>query len=403
MSERRTVLQNLKDLVPGVIAGAADLDPAAVLTATVAGASFQFALGWVVLLAIPVLYSVFGVSARIGSETRKGLIQLVTEQYGKVMGLWIALCIVLVNFAMIVGDIVAVGDSLSIITGLPRYFFLAAVGYLVWYVLNVGDFRRTTRVLALFSFALLAYVAAAYTVTNSVPVLTKGVFMPHLEMSVGYLMGVIAVFGSLLTPDVIVWQASTKRDLHESVTQAHKSESHAGTFVACLISLSAMICAAHLKNVNPDTLTITDAAKALAPLGLWGPFFFALGVIGSGLVALPILLASLSFSVAEVFGYEAGLSKRPWEARRFFILIAVVTVSAVIIDFFRVNTVRVLYWSQIIAGIVLMPLLFFIVRLSNDRSMMKTANTRFQNVWLWFALAMTVVANAIFFWVSVTH
>src|SRR5262245_52927141 len=147
-------------ILPGIIAGAADLDPAAVLTATVAGASFGYALGWVVLLCVPVLFSVFAVSSRIGHETQRGLVELVRRHYGKKIALGVALLIVAVNFAMIVGDIVAVSDGFSLITVFPRSYFLAIVGFAIWYVLILGSYQRTTQVLGVLTLILVAYAVA---------------------------------------------------------------------------------------------------------------------------------------------------------------------------------------------------------------------------------------------------
>src|SRR5260221_7503033 len=132
-------------MLPGIIAGAADLDPAAVLTATVAGASFGVSLGWVVLLCIPVLFSVFAVSSRLGQQTGKGLVELIRENHGKKVAMGIALLIVAVNLAMIVGDIVAVSDGISLITSTPRVFFLTIVGVAIWYVLIFGNYLKTTK------------------------------------------------------------------------------------------------------------------------------------------------------------------------------------------------------------------------------------------------------------------
>src|SRR6516225_4481124 len=143
--------------LPGIIAGAAELDPAAVLTATVAGASFGYSLGWVVLLCVPVLFSVFAVSSRIGHETRKGLVELVREHYGRKRALLIALLIVAVNFAMIVGGIVAVSDGFSLITVFPRMYFLAMVGFVIWYVLIIGNYEKTTKALGTLTLVLVAY------------------------------------------------------------------------------------------------------------------------------------------------------------------------------------------------------------------------------------------------------
>jgi Mn2+/Fe2+ NRAMP family transporter len=384
--------------LPGVIAGAADLDPAAVLTATVAGASFGYSLGWVVLLCVPVLFSVFAVSSRIGHETRKGLVELVREHYGRKRALLIALLIVAVNFAMIVGDIVAVSDGFSLITVFPRMYFLAMVGFVIWYVLIIGNYEKTTKALGTLTLVLVAYAVAAYHVTDSFMGLARGVFLPNIRANTGYMMAVVAVFGSLLTPDVIVWQTSSKRGLPEGLAQAHVSESHAGTLVACLISLSAMIAASHLQVADPTRMTTRTASEALGTFGFLGTLMFSVGIIGSGLIALPILVASLCFSVAEAFGWKSGLSSQPWEARLFYVMISGTVFLAVFIDFFGVNTVKVLYWSQVLAGIVLVPIFAYILLLSNNSRIMHTTNTRFQNFWLGLAALGMFISNVLFFW-----
>jgi Mn2+/Fe2+ NRAMP family transporter len=145
-------------------------------------------------------------------------------------------------------------------------------------------------------------------------------------------------------------------------------------------------------------MTTRQAADALASLGHLGPILFALGIFGSGMVALPILVASLCFSVAEAFGWNYGLSKSPWEARPFFILICVVLVIGVGINYIGINTVKALYWSQVLAGILIVPILYIILRLSNDRRVMQTVNSRWENFWLGGAVGGMLVANLIFFW-----
>jgi len=385
-------------IVPGIVAGAADLDPAAVLTATVAGASFGTSLGWVVVLCIPVLFSVFAVSSRMGHETRKGLVELVRENYSRKWAVVIALLIVVVNLAMIVGDIVAVSDGFSLITMAPRSFFLAIVGFTVWYVLIIGNYQQTTKVLGTLALLLIAYVAAAYRMTDSFVGLAKDVLLPPMQVSTGYMMGVVAVFGSLLTPDVIVWQTSSKRGLPEGLARAHVTESHAGTFVACVISLSAMVAASHLHIADPSNMTTRMASEAMGSFGFLGTVLFSLGIIASGLIALPILVASLCFSVAEAVGWKAGLGVEPWNARMFYVMISGTVFVAVVIDFFHVNTVHVLYWSQVLAGIVLVPIFAFILLLSNNIRVMRTPNTHFENFWLGCAATGMLIANLMFFW-----
>jgi Mn2+/Fe2+ NRAMP family transporter len=388
--------------IPGIIAGAADLDPAAVLTATVAGASFGYSLVWVVLLCIPVLLSVFAVSSRLGSQTGKGLVELIRLHHGRKMAVGIAILVVAVNLAMIIGDIVAVSDGFSIITVFPRRYFLALTGFAVWYVLIVGNYQKTTKTLGGLTLILIAYVVAAFHVTDSFTGLASGILLPRMHMNTAYMMGVVAVFGSLLTPDVIVWQTSSRRGLPEGLSHAHISESHAGTFVACVISISVMVAASHLHVADPSTMSTRTAAEALGNFGAMGPVLFSMGIIGSGLIALPILIASLCFSVAEAFGWKSSLAAKPWEARRFYVMISGAVFLALFIDFFGVNTVKVLYWSQVLAGIVLVPIFVYILLLSNNPRVMKTTISRFENICLGAAAVTMLVSSILFFWAELT-
>lgn len=401
-AEQSSLFKKAARTLPGIIAGAADLDPAAVLTATVAGASFGYALGWVVLLCVPVLFSVFAVSSRLGHQTHKGLVELIREHYGRRIAITVALLVVAVNLAMIIGDIVAVSDGLSLITIFPRSYFLAIIGFIVWYILILGNYQKTTKALGTLTLILIAYVAAAVHVTESFPSLAKGVLLPHLQMNTSYMMGVVAVFGSLLTPDVIVWQTSAKRGLPEGLRQAHVSESHAGTFVACLISLSAMVAASHLHVADPSSMSTRTASEALGIFGVAGPVLFSAGIVGSGLIALPILVASLCFSIAEAAGWKSGLSFVPWEARMFYVMISATVFLAVFIDFFGVNTVQVLYWSQVLAGMVLIPIFIYILLLSNNPRVMRTTNSRFENLWIGAAALGMFLSTILFFWTELT-
>lgn len=384
-------------ILPGIIAGAADLDPAAVLTATVAGASFGYSLGWVVILCIPVLFSTFAVSSRIG-QTGKGLIELIREHHGKKTAITIAMLVVAVNLTMVVGDIVAVSDGISLVTSFPRVYFLALVGFIVWYVLIIGNYQKTTKVLGTLTLILIAYAVAAFHVTSSFTGLARGILLPKMQMNTAYMMGVVAVFGSLLTPDVIVWQTSSRRGLPKGVARAHVSESHAGTFVACMIALCAMIAASHLNVPDPTSMSTRTAAAALETFGEIGPILFSIGIIGSGLIALPVLVASLCFSIAEAFGWKSGLAFVPWEARMFYVMISVTVFLAVSIDMFGVNTVKVLYWSQVLAGIVLVPIFTYILLLSNNPRVMGRLNSTWENLWLGFATTAMLISALLFFW-----
>jgi Mn2+/Fe2+ NRAMP family transporter len=380
-------------VVPGIIAGAADLDPAAVLTATVAGASFGLSVAWIVILCIPILMSVLGVSARIGHETRLGLIQLVRIHFGKKWAATLAGMVVAVNVLMIVADVSAVSEALSIVLAQPPIFFTALVAFAVWYILTLAGYQKVNRTLSLIALFLFAYVAAAFLSSHSLWTVAKKIAVPAFSSESGYVLALVAVFGSLLTPDVIVWQTSTKRESGSF----YEAESMLGCVVAAVVSLCVIIAASTMNVSDPANMTSLDAARALSSLGELGPVLFALGIIGSGMVALPILVASLCFSISEAADWHHGLNKNPWDARGFFVLICGVLLAAVCISFIGVNTVRTLYWSQVLAGIFIVPILFFILWISNDRRIMRSTNTRWQNGWLGFAVVGMIVANLIFF------
>jgi Mn2+/Fe2+ NRAMP family transporter len=274
------------------------------------------------------------------------------------------------------------------------------VAFSVWWVLIRGSFQRVTRVLGFLALAQLAYVAAAVLATSSFTALLRGIFIPHIAATPAYAVAVIALFGSLLTPDVIVWQTSSQRDSNKAI--AAGGDSHAGTFVAALVSLSAVVCASTLHVADPYSMTTRAAANALAPLGALGPVLFALGIIGSGLVALPILVASMCYSIAEAVDWKSGLSQNPWEARFFYVLLSGSVFIAVVANFAPLNTVKILYWSQVMAGVLVVPILWNILRLTNDRSVVGEPNSFFQNFWLGGAIGGSVVANVVFLW-SLLH
>lgn len=395
---QESTLAGASRLLPGVVAGAADLDPAAVLTAIVAGASFGYSLGWVVLICIPVLHTMFSVASRLGQQTGQGLIDLVRQYHGRRKAVTLACMILAVNLAMIVGDIVAVADSCSLITAFPRSYFLAAIGFLVWYLLILGNYQKTTRTLGMVALILIAYPVAAYLVSGSLLTVASEVMLPRIQMTQQYTMGIVAVFGSLLTPDVIVWQTSSRRGVPAGIAQAHVGESHTGTLVACVISLSAMVAASHLDVGDPSSMSTRTAAEALGAFGPLGPVLFSLGIIASGLIALPVLVASLCFAASEALGRESGLSIPPWRARFFYVMITATVLAAVTIDFMGVNTVKVLYWSQVLAGIVLVPIFVYILLISNDRKLMRTTNSNLQNFWLGCAAGGMLISSLLFFW-----
>lgn len=391
----------LQRILPGIVTGASDVDPALVLTATVAGVMYRYSLLWSVLLSIPFLLAVFSVSARIGLESRQGLVDLLRGHYGRRIALICALTVVAINMAMIVADLMAVTDALSIIMEMPRMYFIAAVSFSVWYILVFRDYRKITQKLVLLSLPLFIYVAAAVLAHPAWKQVISHSLFPRIPPGSGYPTAVIAIFGSLLTPYVLVWQTSSGREFAIAGGRGGSSPRHlAGTIVTTVLCFSIMVAAATVLRLPPGTdLTTRIAAQVLSPaVGQLGTILFALGIIGAGMVALPVLVASMCYSVAEAMGWKSGLSEHPWEAVRFYVLISAAMFLAAALNFIKMNPVNALYWSMILAGVLTVPILIFILLVSNNRDVMRTTNTWSQNFWIGAATGAIVVSALIALW-----
>jgi Mn2+/Fe2+ NRAMP family transporter len=207
-----------------------------------------------------------------------------------------------------------------------------------------------------------------------------------MYVDTSYTTAVIAVFGALLTPYVLVWQTSSRRETAVAGDELHESEHRMGTLVTTVLCFCVMVVAATALRSSEDLhvpLTVKRAALALQPaFGDLGPVIFAVGVIGAGMVALPVITASLCYSVSEAMGWDSGLSSNPWEAKGFYVLISVAMFIAAAFNFLRLDTINVVYMSQVVAGILAVPILLCVLLLSNDRRVMKTVNSRIQNFWI---------------------
>jgi Mn2+/Fe2+ NRAMP family transporter len=387
---------NLSRLVPGVVTGAANVDPSLVVTATVAGATFGYSLLWVVVLCVPLLETIFGVSARLGYETRRGLVDLLRVNYGRRVALACAAVVILINMAMIIADLMAVSDAMSIILGHRRTYFVAAIAFTIWYILIFRNYRKITDALLWLSLPLFIYVVAAVIAAPSLTEVVHRTFLPKVWSSSAYASAVVAIFGSLLTPYVLVWQTSSRREQAVSGGEKpHSFESHAGTLVTTVLSFSVLVAAASVLHFKqPMEMTTRQAAMALQPaVGELGPILFALGILGAGMVALPVLVASMCYSVSESMGWRSGLSENPWEAKAFYVLISVSMLVAALGNFIHINPVKALFLSQVLAGVLTLPILGFILLLSNDRRVMRTTNTTYQNFWLGAAIGALVATG----------
>ena len=385
---------------PGIVSGSSNLDPSAVVTATVIGAAYSYSLLWVVVLCIPFLWALFSVTARIGVETRKGVLDLVRESYGKPLALVGAGITIIINLCVVVADMMAVSEAFSIILGVNRLYFVAAIAFSVWYILIFRDYRKITLALVIVSLPLYIYVASAVITGPPIGELIRNMFTPHFGTNSQMIQGIVALFGSFLTPYIVLWQTSSRTDPEH---EPHRFDAYAATLVTAMLALSVMIASASVLHMaHPTDMTARQAAEALRPVvGDLGPVLFSIGIIGSGLVAIPVLVASMCYDLAQAMGWRYGLSEHPWDAKSFYLLISAAMLVAGLLNFIHMNPVKALYWSMILAGILTIPIFLFILIISNDRRVMRTTNTRLQNFWVGAATGGAAAATIIYLWMQV--
>jgi NRAMP (natural resistance-associated macrophage protein)-like metal ion transporter len=395
----------LRELGPGLITGAADDDPSGIATYSHAGAQFGYRLCWTVVLTYPLMVGIQTVSARLGRVTGRGLAANIARHFPKPVLYVIVAMLVIANTINIAADISAMGDALAGFLGGRRTAYAVAIGVASVVLQVFMSYQRYVRYLKWLTLALLAYVAVLFAL--SVPWLDvlAGVAWPHDVLAPGALTTIVAVLGTTISPYLFFWQAAQEveeirakgsaQPLVKDPAQARrqlrriKIDTYVGMAFSNLIALAIMITTAatlHRAGIT-EISTSAQAAEALRPLaGDFAFLLFALGIIGTGLLAVPVLAGSAAYAVAETFHWRSGLDLPPQKGREFYGIIAVATLAGVAIGFMPIDPLRALYWSAVLNGVVAVPIMVVMMRIASDRRVMGPfIVTRRLKILGWFA------------------
>jgi len=363
-------------LGPGLITGAADDDPSGIATYSQVGAGFGYGILWTAFFTFPLMVGIQTVSARIGRVTGQGLAANIRRHYPPWLLYGIVVLLLLANTINIAADIGAMGAALKLLIGGPAHWYAIAFG-LVSLVLQIFvPFPRYAPILKALTLALLAYVATVFVVKVPWSEVFFQTFMPSLSLKADYVVAVVAVFGTTISPYLFFWQASQEVEdqraapgeeaLIKAPEQARaelqriKIDTYVGmgfsNLVAFFIMLTAVVTL-HLHGTT-DIQTSAQAAQALRPLA--GDFAFALfsaGIIGTGLLAVPILAGSAAYAVAEAFKWPIGLGLQFVQARGFYAIVIVATILGVALNFTSIDPIKALFWSAVINGVIAVPIM----------------------------------------------
>ena len=367
-------------LGPGLITGASDDDPSGIATYSQVGAQFGYAMTWVMLFTWPLMAAIQEISARIGRVTGDGIAGNIHEHYPRWLLLVIVTLLVAANVINLGADLGAMAAALQLILGGSMHLYVVGFALLCALLEVFSRYENYVRILKWTAVSLFAYVATAFAVDVPWPQVIRHIVVPSVTWDRDYLVAIVAVLGTTITPYCFFWQSSEEAEDERIDPAAHRLidapgeapaeigrirlDTYLGMGFSNLISLFVIITAAATLNAHgvTDIHTSAQAAEALRPIaGVFTFVLFALGIIGIGLLAVPVLAGSAAYALGEALGWPTGLSRLPRDAKAFYATIAIATVVGVFINFLDIDPIKALFWSAVLNGIAAVPLMAVIM------------------------------------------
>jgi NRAMP (natural resistance-associated macrophage protein)-like metal ion transporter len=403
----------LRDVLgPGLITGASDDDPSGIAAYSQAGAQFGYSLGWTLLLTYPLMCAIQMISAQIGRVTGRGLAGNMRRHYPAPLLYFLVGLLIVANTINIGADLGAMAAALRLLVLGPAVLYVTAFA-VVTVVLEVFmRYARYASVLRWLTLSLFAYVGTVFAVGVPWKTVARDLVLPHIEFSGSYLTVVVAVFGTTISPYLFFWQAAEEvedekenlaaKPLVKAPQQAPRElariqlDTIVGMGFSNIIALFIMLTTAATLNAHgvKDIQTSSQAAEALRPVA--GEFtfaIFALGIIGTGLLALPVLAGSAAYAVGEALRWRVGLTQRPGRAKAFYGTIAAATLVGAALNFTPLDPIKALFWSAVINGVAAVPIMVMIMLLGSNAKVMRQFTL---SPWLkslgWLATAVMAAA-----------
>lgn len=406
----------LRALGPGLIAGAADDDPSGIGTHSQIGAAFGYRLSWTFVLSFPLMVAIQEIAAEIGRVTGAGIARNLRRHYSRPL-LWSMVSLLLVaNIINLGADLGAMGAALALLAGGKAGLYTLLFGILS-IVLEVGlSYPRYAAILKWTTLTLFTYVAVLFVVHVPWGTALTALLLPDIELNAAYATAFVAILGTTISPYLFFWQAGQEiEEQHrrhakplcltpaaaDGELRRIRIDTLTGMAFSTLISLAIVFATAatlHAEGIR-DIATSAQAAEALRPLA--GPFafaMFALGIIGTGLLAVPVLAGSAAYAVTEMAGMAGSLDAKPLSARLFYGTIAATTLAGASLSAIGIDPARALYWAAVVNGVLAAPLMLVMMLIArNPRAMGRLVISRRQSWSGWAATAVMTAATLLFF------
>lgn len=378
----------VRELGPGLVTGAADDDPSGIATYSLAGAAFGYHLLWTAIVTLPLMTAVQLMCARIGVVTRRGLAAVLREHYSRWL-LWFACLLLLVaNTINIAADLGGMGAAASMLSGIPSVWFVPAFTITILALLIFASYAYMTRIFKWLTLVLFAYVLAAFVANPDWFEVFRETFLPRIQYTHDYLLTFVAILGTTISPYLFFWQAAQNAEQKEHLEKKIEGRPRramerelrssgrdvgAGMFISNLIMFFIILTAgATLHKAGQTNIeTAEQAAAALRPLaGNAAYLLFTLGLVGTGMLAVPVLAGSAAYALAEAGAWNAGMSEKIHDARNFYGVIAIAMLIGMAMNFAHFNAVRLLFWTAVINGLLASPLIIILLFVCNNPKVM---------------------------------
>ncbi len=399
----------LKELGPGLVTGAADDDPSGVATYTIAGAQSGYQLLWVALVTWPLMASVQLMCAHISMASQLSLTNAFLKKFSRKTVMILVLALFVANMLNVAADLSAMADAVGLLTGYNSAIYVIVFGCAITAAMILLTYKQIARVLTWMTFFLLAYILTALQTKTDWSALRHGTFGPSWPQNKADWSIIVALLGTTISPYLFFWQASQEiEEMHKKkffnfklTEKIRNIDILLGTFISNLIMYSIILTAANSLHANGITNieSSRQAAQALEPLlGSAAVFCYTFGLLGVGLLAIPTLVGSASFAVAEIFHWQSGLDKKWYQAKAFYMFLTVSMIVAMGIDFAKINPIKALFYSSILNGLLSPVLIIACLLVATDKALMNKKMLSPVSKFLVFitALLMTLAAAAMF-------
>jgi NRAMP (natural resistance-associated macrophage protein)-like metal ion transporter len=409
--EPNPVKRFFKVLGPGLVTGASDDDPSGIGTYAVAGASLGYATLWTALLTFPLMAAVQFTCAKVGMVSGMGLARVLRKHYSAAVLYPAVAGLVIANTINAGADIGAIAAAINLLLPVPIIAMIVPVTLIILALQFWCSYRFIARIFKWLTLALFAYIGSAFFAKPDLVSVLKGTFIPTFSVDSAFLSTLVAILGTTISPYLFFWQAS--QEVEEQVSMGRKTlrqrqgatnaelkyaawDVNLGMLFSNVVMYFIILATAAtlFKAGKHDIQSATDAAQALRPLAGNGAYLLlALGLIGAGFLAVPILTGASAYAVAEALGGRYGFDEKPVRAKLFYAVIAVSTLVGMLINFLGINPISALFWTAVINGFLAPPLLVLIMLIANNKDVMgRRVNGRLANILGWITTAVMFAA-----------